>query len=145
MNKLSLLFHSGVRADVLRLLFGVRSERMYRAEIIGRTQFAPASVEEELHKLVELDLLNHSKDGNRWYYTANVAHPLFPELQGIVLKSLGLPVVRRPVREAAARAPRRRAEAPARNPVPPSAVAAVADLGVPFDGGVTPETIMHLR
>jgi hypothetical protein len=48
MNKLALLFHSQVRAEVLRLLFGAVQREMYRAEIISRTPFAPRSVEEEL-------------------------------------------------------------------------------------------------
>jgi DNA-binding transcriptional ArsR family regulator len=90
MNKLALLFHSKVRAEVLRLLFGVRSESMYRAEIIAHTKFAKRSVEEELDKLVGLELLDTSKDGNRRYYAANKVHPLYPDLQNIVLKTVGL-------------------------------------------------------
>ena len=49
MNKLALLFHSEVRAEVLRVLFGLRTEKMYRAEIIEQTDYAQRSVEEELH------------------------------------------------------------------------------------------------
>jgi predicted nucleotidyltransferase len=90
MNKLALLFHSEIRAEVLRLLFGVRPREMYRAEIIGQTRFAPASVEEELEKLVRLELLTTTKDGNRRYYVANQAHPLYAELHTIVLKTSGL-------------------------------------------------------
>ena len=90
MNKLALLFHSEIRAEILRLLFGVRQREMYRAEIIGQTPFAPASVEEELQKLVNLELITTVKDGNRRYYSANHAHPLYPELHVIVLKTSGL-------------------------------------------------------
>ena len=57
MNKLALLFHSAVRAEMLRLLFGARQREMYRAEIIGYTPFAQRSVEEELQKLVDLELI----------------------------------------------------------------------------------------
>lgn len=90
MNKLALLFHSEIRAEMLRLLFGVRQREMYRAEIIGQTRFAQRSVEEELEKLVRLELLTTTKDGNRRYYVANQAHPLYPELHAIVLKTSGL-------------------------------------------------------
>jgi hypothetical protein len=90
MNKLALLFHSEIRAEMFRLLFGVRQREMYRAEIIGQTRFAHASVEEELEKLVRLELLTTTKDGNRRYYVANRAHPLYPELHAIVLKTSGL-------------------------------------------------------
>ena len=90
MNRLALLFHSEIRAEMLRLLFGVRQCEMYRAEIIGQTRFAQRSVEEELEKLVRLELLTTTKDGNRRYYTANRTHPLYPELHAIVLKTAGL-------------------------------------------------------
>ena len=90
MNKLALLFHSEVRAEVLRLLFGARQKEMYRAEIINQTRFAGRSVEEELEKLVRLELLVTEKDGNRRYYSVNRTHPLYPELHAIVLKTSGL-------------------------------------------------------
>ena len=75
---------------LLRILFGACQREMYRAEIIGHTRFAQGSVEEELQKLVDLELLTTVKDGNRRYYSANHAHPLYPELHGIVLKTSGL-------------------------------------------------------
>ena len=136
MNQLALIFHSEVRAAVLKLLFGATNERRYRAEIIAQTDFAPASVEEELQKLVDLDLLVTSKDGNRRYYTANEAHPLFPELQAIVLKVTGQRRVRRPT-PAPALQPAR-----ARRPVsePASPASPVVDEGAP-----SPETEMYLR
>ncbi|PAW64019.1 MAG: hypothetical protein B9S34_13350 [Opitutia bacterium Tous-C1TDCM] len=90
MNKLALLFHSEVRAEVLRLLLGASQREMYRAEIIGLTPFAQRSVEEELQKLVDLELITTVKDGNRRYYSANRAHPLYPDLHAIVLKTSGL-------------------------------------------------------
>lgn len=90
MNKLALLFHSEVRAEVLRVLFGLRTERMYRAEIIEQTDFAQRSVEEELQKLVDLELLVTTKERHRRYYLANTVHPLYPELRSIVLKTVGL-------------------------------------------------------
>ena len=90
MSTLGLLFHSEVRAEVLRILFGLREERMYRAQIIAQTNFAKRSVEEELEKLENLELVTTSRDGNRCYYSANKAHPLYPDLRNIVLKTAGL-------------------------------------------------------
>lgn len=63
---------------------------MYRAQIIGMTSFAKRSVEEELDKLENLELVISSRDGNRCYYSANKAHPLYPDLRNIVLKTAGL-------------------------------------------------------
>lgn len=136
MNQLALLFHSEVRADVLKLLFGSRNERRYRAEIIALMDFAPASVEEELQKLVDLELLVTSKDGNRRYYTANSAHPLFPELQAIVLKVTGARKARRPATPAAHIPPRiRKATTEPSHPI-----SKVVDETEP-----SPETEMYLR
>jgi Nucleotidyltransferase domain. len=90
MDFLSQLFLSEVRAALFRLFFGLSAGRMYRAEIIARFKFAGRSVEEELEKLVRLELLHTTKDGNRRYYEVNRSHPLYPELRGIVLKTGGL-------------------------------------------------------
>lgn len=90
MNQLALLFLSEIRAELLQLLFGLTSRRRYRSEIIRQTRFASSSVDEELAKLVTLELLLTTTDGNRRYYEANQAHPLFPELRNIVLKTSGL-------------------------------------------------------
>ena len=90
MNRLAALFHSEVRAGVVTLLFGLRPSRMYRAEIIAQLDFAARSVEVELEKLVLLDLLETTKDGNRRYYSANHHHPWHGDLCSLVLKSTGL-------------------------------------------------------
>jgi uncharacterized protein len=90
MNPLALLFLSEIRAEIFRVLLGISMKKMYRAEIVGLVDFAPSSVEEELAKLVRLELLLTTMDGNRRYYEANQAHPLYPELRSIVLKTVGL-------------------------------------------------------
>lgn len=90
MDLLSQLFLSEIRAALFRLFFGPSSGRLYRAEIIARFDFAGRSVEEELEKLVRLELLHTTKDGNRRYYEVNRTHPFYPELRGIVLKTGGL-------------------------------------------------------
>ena len=90
MDPLALLFLSEIRAELFRVLLGISVKKMYRAEIVGLVDFAPSSVEEELAKLVKLELLLTTMDGNRRYYEANQAHPLYPELRSIVLKTVGL-------------------------------------------------------
>lgn len=87
---LARLFLSEVRAGLFGIFLGPAPGRLYRAEIIARLDFAAGSVEEELEKLVRLELLHTTKDGNRRYYEVNRAHPLYPELRGIVLKTGGL-------------------------------------------------------
>lgn len=90
MDFLSKLLLSEIRAALFRLFFGPMTKPMYRAEIIARFDFAGRSVEEELEKLVRLDLLRTTKDGNRRYYEVNRTHPIYPELRAIVLKTSGL-------------------------------------------------------
>ena len=90
MDILARLFLSEIRSALFRLFFGPAVGSLYQAQIIRRFRFAGRSVEEELDKLVRLELLLTTKDGNRRYYEVNRAHPLFPELRGIVLKTGGL-------------------------------------------------------
>jgi predicted nucleotidyltransferase/predicted transcriptional regulator with HTH domain len=90
MNKLAPLFGSKIRAEVFRVLFGLRPERMYVSEIEKHMDFAERSVQEELEKLAELGLLENIFEKNRRYYWANKTHPLYPELRNIVLKTVGL-------------------------------------------------------
>ncbi len=59
-------------------------------EIERRTGFAIGTVQTELKKLQRLDIISRVKDGNRVYYRANTAHPLYPEIRELVLKTSGL-------------------------------------------------------
>ncbi|MCX6348158.1 MAG: toxin-antitoxin system toxin subunit [Candidatus Aureabacteria bacterium] len=59
-------------------------------EIQRQSRLAASTIQEELRKLVKMELLERRKDGNRIYFKANPNHPLFPEIQGLVLKTVGL-------------------------------------------------------
>lgn len=48
------------------------------------------TVQDELTKLLGAELVSSRRDGNRRYYRANTAHPLFPDLQQLVLKTARL-------------------------------------------------------
>lgn len=47
----------------------------------------------ELKKLNRLEVISRIKDGNRVYYRANTAHPLYPDIRNLVLKTNGLVAV----------------------------------------------------
>lgn len=47
------------------------------------------SIRQELKKLSRLDLVKSRRDGNRLYYSANTEHPLYPEIIGLVTKTVG--------------------------------------------------------
>jgi predicted nucleotidyltransferase len=90
MDRLSLLLSSRVKAQILRLLFGVAAPELHLREIARRAGLNDATVRQELRRLAALDLVEIRKDGNRSYVRAKSAHPLFAELRGLVLKTSGL-------------------------------------------------------
>jgi len=91
MGILAELLSSKIRAEIFRNLFGIASDsELYMREIERRTGFAIGTVQTELKKLQRLDIILRVKDGNRVYYRANTAHPLYPEIRALVLKTSGL-------------------------------------------------------
>lgn len=79
-----------VRAEILRLLFSDPSRQFHLRELSRHAGLALRTIQQEVAKLARADLLEARRDGNRLYYRANTAHPIFPELQGIALKTTGL-------------------------------------------------------
>ena len=90
MALLAELLSSKVRAEIFRLLFGIRERELHVREIERQAGFSIATVRQELQKLVKMQLLKTKKDGNRLYYRANTEHPLYPDIRTIVLKTSGL-------------------------------------------------------
>ncbi len=91
MGILAEILSSKIRAEIFRILFGVVPDTaLHMREIERRTGFAIGTVQKELQKLQRLDIISRIKDGNRVYYRANTAHPLYPEIRSLVLKTSGL-------------------------------------------------------
>lgn len=59
-------------------------------ELERRTGLSDATVRQELKKLLRLGVVEARRDGNRAYYRANDAHPLYPDIRSIVLKTSGV-------------------------------------------------------
>ena len=78
------------RRHVLAVLFGHPERQFYQHEIAAAVPTRLSAVQRELRRLVDADLVKQTRSGRRVYYQANVDHPLFPELRGIVLKTVGL-------------------------------------------------------
>jgi predicted transcriptional regulator with HTH domain len=85
------LFTSGIRADIMSLLFNNPDEKFYVREIARLVNKNPSGVKRELDKLEKMDLALSEKEGNLKYFKVNRNSPLFPELKGLIAKSLGLP------------------------------------------------------
>ncbi len=85
------LFTSGIRADIMSLLFNSPEEKFYVREIARLVNKNPSGVKRELDNLKKMDLVTSENEGNLKYFKANRNSPLFPELKGLIAKSLGLP------------------------------------------------------
>lgn len=90
MDLLSDLLSSKARAEVLRLLFGPALSELHGRELARRSTVSEASLRQELGKLRRLGIVSARRDGNRLYYRAARAHPLYFELHRLVLKTSGL-------------------------------------------------------
>ena len=79
-----------VRQRILAVLFGAPDRSFYANEVIALAQSGTGAVQRELLGLSEAGLLTVSKQGNQKHYQANANAPVFAELRGLVLKTLGL-------------------------------------------------------
>ena len=79
-----------VRAEVLRLLFADSGREVHVRDLERQSGLNVKTVQDELGKMSKADLVTSRRDGNRRYYRANASHPLFVDLQQLVLKTSGL-------------------------------------------------------
>ncbi len=79
-----------VRQRVLAVLFGAPDRSFYTNELIGLAQSGAGAVQRELTDLAAAGLLTVRKQGNQKHFQANAASPVFAELRGLVLKTMGL-------------------------------------------------------
>ena len=89
MSLLPILFPR-VRAEVLRLLFADAARELHLRDLTRQSGLGLGTVQDELEKLSKADIVTSRRDGNRRYYRANASHPLFTDLQQLVLKTTGL-------------------------------------------------------
>ena len=90
MNLLAGILSSKISAEIFRLLFGINDKALYMRDIERRSGFAIGTIQGELKKLLNLDLVLKEIDGNRTYYRANKIHPLYEDIHNLVLKTTGL-------------------------------------------------------
>jgi len=78
------------RRRVLGLLLTDPDRELHLREISRRTELAPATVQREVLSLASAGILRRRREGRQVYYGADRACPVFPELQGLLLKTAGL-------------------------------------------------------
>lgn len=90
MSLLSDILSSRTRAGIFTVLFGWDVQELHAREISRQVGVTLSTVQQELKRLVELDLITRRKDGNRVYFKANTRHPLFSEIQNLTVKTSGM-------------------------------------------------------
>ena len=83
------------RRNVLSLLFGRSDEQFYMRQIARMTGVSTASVQHELARLTEAELVIRSPDGKQVYYRANTVSPVFSEIRSLMEKTVGAVAVLR--------------------------------------------------
>jgi predicted nucleotidyltransferase len=86
---LNALFPS-VRQGILAATLMHRDRWWYLSELAAHLGRRPSSLQRELASLAEAGVLESREEGNRVYYRANSECPFFPELKGLLTKTLGI-------------------------------------------------------
>ena len=76
--------------QVLGLLYSKPDRSYYTNEILRLTGMGVATVKRELDRMVAAGILTLRRQGNQRHYQASPKCPVYPELLGIVRKSLGV-------------------------------------------------------
>ena len=79
-----------VQQRVLGLLFGQPERRFGSGELIRLADSGTGAVHRQLVRLAQSGLVTVSRQGNQKYYQANPRSPIFSELHGLVVKTVGL-------------------------------------------------------
>ena len=75
---------------VLRLLFGQPSRSFFASELIALAGSGSGTVQRELKRLTSSGLVTAKLIGRQKHYQANPACPVFTELSGLILKTVGV-------------------------------------------------------
>lgn len=81
---------SKMKVRLLMRLFLNPNLQSYVRELADEMKVSPSQVKTELDNLNKAGLLESEKTGRQILYRANNKHPLFPELQSMVRKALGM-------------------------------------------------------
>ena len=87
---LSSALFSQVQQRILALIFGHPDRTFYTREIMRTVASGTGAVERELSKLERSGLVSTERIGNQKHYRANRASPIFDELRGLIVKTLGV-------------------------------------------------------
>lgn len=79
------------RGAILALLYGQPDKQFYYRQITREISHAsPGTLQRELDTLSQLGLIERFAAGNQVFYKANLKNPVYPELRGLVSKTVGV-------------------------------------------------------
>ena len=79
-----------VQQRVLGLLFGQPDRRFQSAELIRLAGSGTGAVYRLVQRLAAAGLVNVTREGNQKYYAAEKRSPVFSELHGLIVKTVGI-------------------------------------------------------
>lgn len=84
------------RGAILALLYGHADESFYTRQIAREVNASVGAIQRELETLAKIGLIKRSSVGNQVFYQVNKDAPVFPEMRGLVNKTVGaISVLRR--------------------------------------------------
>lgn len=81
---------SSVEQRLLALLFGQPDRRYQSSELVRLARSGNGATQRVLARLVTAGLVTVTEVGNQKHYQANRSNPVFPELHGLIVKTVGL-------------------------------------------------------
>jgi len=79
-----------IRGDVLAATLNQPDKWWYLSELAQFLRTTPSSLQRELKALVDGGILQQRREGTRKYFKAEARSPLFPELRGLIEKTVGV-------------------------------------------------------
>src|SRR5258706_14210433 len=79
-----------MRGDVLAATLNQPDKWWYLSELAQFLKTTPSSLQRELKALVDGGILQRRREGTRTYFKAETRSPLFPDLRGLVEKTVGV-------------------------------------------------------
>ena len=78
------------RQEILAATFGEPQRWWYMRELARHLRLTPSSLQRELASLARAGILRQKREGKHVYFRAATDSPIFQELQGLILKTVGL-------------------------------------------------------
>ena len=77
------------RGAILALLYGHVDESFYTRQIAREVNASVGAIQRELETLAKIGIIKRSSVGNQVFYQVNKDAPVFPEMRGLVSKTVG--------------------------------------------------------